>query len=560
MPGQQHKHPPRPVQRLLAAFSGTDVSSAYEHDSAIPFARLGALMMFMFGWYAVAMGHAIGIAMHRTEWRYVTAFGFAWALFLTLFDRVIIAQTLARDGFWYRFTHLFLGRGLLAVAGSLVTSIGALLFLFQSDVSSQVVADQQRLASTIVGPVATLPQVQEAQKQIAGDNRQLATLASSVLAATNLVKVDEVQVACEANGRCGTHVPDDPNHVGPQTAADMAKQHADQVALNAAVAAQGSAAPAVRADIVQQNAVINAAYTDAGNAVRHHDGLQSQTTALGELLARDWTMWVWVLVVVFADIAVIALRAFMPATKLDLAMRRRMSDARELAAAWNTSPQRARVLAAELDRIAVAEDARYQAEHDRDLDGMEGRAVPSASGSGQRSWKSGRAIAGLASIGVVLAVAVGASGHAGHTAAPGKLPTSIASPAHSNAASPAVPNARLAAYRLPTVTAATAIATRNYLKSAGSILLQVHHATAAMLAGYTATACRGVAAAVGSPSRDLAAAGSAPDAVLAELSLDELHDLSSLPACPPGPPPSMGHLAAIDKLITIRLGQNGVST
>ena len=549
--------------------SGVDPKEAYDCGEQRRYASIGALMTFMFGWYSLAMGHALATTAGAGNNHWVQiGFGVGWAALLTLIDRIVFGQPLMKDSFGYRFIKVFALRGLLAVAGSLVTSIGALLFLFSHDVDTQIAKDRVERSTTILGPIETSPDVVNAQAKITAAGARLASLQKAVTDQQKVVTKDEQNIQCESAGTCGTGVPDDEGHIGPMTKLLMEREATDKQALDSATSTLKAQTPLIQADINKQNQIIQAARDTGNNTLARDNGIQERTDALRKLIKHDWTMWLWILVIVTADLCVVLFKAALPASKVDIYHRENASHAKAVAAAYEGSPQQQQVILNDLSRRAELDDVRSQlvfAHRKASLDAQ--RASLDAKQARDRHGGpslSGLTTRGRRAIGVGLLILAAGGLTAWATMSGDKHVPNASGAGPSRAVTKVlqnrkIPTASFAAYKIPNPSKIQATAARKYLITEGKPLVELHRATKAAVSQYSASSCATLRKATTKTNVLLNAAASSPDQTITELALDEIHDIATLSSCSAAPPPGMSHLAGIDALLDQRLRQDGVA-
>jgi hypothetical protein len=560
----------RPFVEFLLWMSGVDPGEARDAREQRRYAAIGALMTFMFGWSTVAMGHALAAAVQsKTVWAAI-GFGAAWATLLTILDRILVGMPLMKDSLPYRFFQVFLIRGALAVVGSFVTAMMALLFIFHADVAAQEAQNLATSSASITGPAMRTQPVLTAQQAIKDDNAKMASLAAAVTNTRNLVTQDQKQVACEAAGTCGTETPDDPNHIGWATKLDIQKEQGDQSDLTADIANQAKQKPALQADVAAQNKIIQDVVANAAaTANAQQTGIQAQTDALRTLIKTEWTMKLWVALIVAIDLSVILIKAFLPASGVDRMHRDRHEQETATRIAYGTSAEREAVIAASVKRKAERVEARDRLDHMIELNRLlaveqrlnDKKSQPSSAPSpnGRASAPSRRLIT-LGTGGVTLVALVALTSH--FTQQSHSRLNANAQPPRAGASTSATKTIRPATFadqRLPAPATSLAASARSYLASAtGKPLLSLHMATAASVARYSPESCRTVTGMLHDPSLNLQAASSAPDAVLSELALDEIHDVASLSGCSTtAQAQTLSHLSGIDSLLKQRLRQDG---
>lgn len=542
------------IVRSLIWMTGVDPDEVYDYGEQRRYATFGALITFMFGWAAVAMGDAVAQCFDRPNFALVVGGALGWATLLCILDRLVTGMPLMKDGFGYRFFQVFLIRGMLALVGSLVTATAALLLLFHSAVDNQVHLQQGTAAQKAREHVEHSGAVLAARNNISVDNGKLTDLANAVTTAQRTVDTDRANAQCEAAGTCGTMTHDaSPSKIGWATQIILDKEKTDQTALDTAVTDQAQQKPKLLQDIADNQAIIDGA-SKVIPQIQGADGLQERADALVTVLTRHWMTWPWALLVVAIELSVVLLKAFYPASRVDLAHRRQAADEADAETAYRTSPERQRLLTPAAGRRAELAEAIDVLSHRRAMarvaarqERAEARTARKADRRSRRRLRPVPAVAALVGSIVVAAGTWMAVGHHGANTA-------------TTPATAIQPDASFMNFRIPAPSADEAATTHGWLTTSGRALLTLHKATALTVAGYSPTNCRQAQLAVADQAAVLTAATSAPDDVIKELALDEVHDVGMLTGCPAIPSQAMlRNLSGVDTLFTQRLHQMGVT-
>ncbi|MFL6163288.1 MAG: DUF4407 domain-containing protein [Jatrophihabitantaceae bacterium] len=532
------------LRMRVAVLGGADPNDPLESNNILRHVAAGILVLTVATWALVATTLAFHSNLHAS-WPTALTGGMLISTIILSIDLLITSTPLTRDTAGAR-ARVIMTRGMVSLAMGLVISHATILVMDRSTLQQMVATKNQAAVAADTKKIKDASpypaEIAATQQQATADIKQIAaadtalTNAQKELDRRKKAWLDDrlcVNGTKAANGdACGRG--DVANSL--QTAYESylnydmpaaRKLHDDTVnAISADLTAQKNANATAIAKLNDE--IKNGVAADIANT-----GLVAQSDALWTLLKHDTFAWLWPIFFFIIDLAVALMKGLLPESDFDRRRRTARQQDEALDLAGKDAPVWAELAMYKAEREAQVIRARIDADTERRINALGARARDNVgpwrhwpATVRRRNWVVGTAA-------LLIALALLTSGLWRSPARQGAQPQAAGKTSTTSSAAPTVrPTQQPFAYPLKPPVISTARATREYLLGAGSELLTLHRAATALDQTFVASTCRTGLSLIHSDDHKLTnQIAGLPDPLLAELILDEVHELAMQTPC-----------------------------